>query len=51
MRRVASSRERYQIDLSSLQEMASRISNRKLIRLTESDLHSIIENAVRKIGT
>ena len=42
-------RERYQIDLSSLQEMASRMSNRKLIRLTESDLHSIIENAVRKI--
>lgn len=41
--------ERYQIDLSSLQEMASRMSNRKLIRLTESDLHSIIENAVRKI--
>lgn len=42
-------RERYQIDLSSLQEMASRMSNRKLIRLTESDLHSIIESAVRKI--
>ena len=48
MRRVASSRERYQIDLANLQEMANNYMNKKVIRLTESDLHRIIENSVKK---
>lgn len=48
----AIARERYKIDLANLQEMANRhINNKKLIRLTESDLHAIVKNAVRKIMT
>ena len=41
-------RERYQIDLADLQEMTNNYMNKKVIRLTESDLHRIIENSVKK---
>lgn len=44
----AIARERYQIDLANLQEMANNYMNKKVIRLTESDLHRIIENSVKK---
>ena len=44
----AIARERYQIDLADLQEMTNNYMNKKVIRLTESDLHRIIENSVKK---
>lgn len=44
----AIARERYQIDLANLQEMANNYMSKKVIRLTESDLHRIIENSVKK---
>lgn len=44
----AIARERYQIDLADLQEMANNYMSKKVIRLTESDLHRIIENSVKK---
>ena len=44
----AIARERYQIDLANLQEITNNHMSKKVIRLTESDLHRIIENSVRK---
>ena len=44
----AIARERYQIDLANLQEIANNYMSKKVIRLTESDLHRIIENSVKK---
>ena len=44
----AIARERYQIDLANLQEMKNRTMGKSVIRLTENDLHSMIEFAVRK---
>ena len=44
----AIARERYKIDLTNLQEMKNRYMNKKVIKLTESDLHRIIENSVKK---
>lgn len=41
-------RERYQIDLANLQEITNNYMSKKIIRLTESDLHRIIENSVKK---
>lgn len=47
----AIARERYKIDLANLHEMNNHMNNKVLIRLTESDLHRMIENSVRKIVT
>jgi hypothetical protein len=44
----AIARERYQIDLANLQEITNNYMSKKVIRLTESDLHRIIENSVKK---
>ena len=43
----AIARERYQIDLNDLHEMARKTMNKSVIRLTESDLHNLIENTVK----
>ena len=44
----AIARERYQIDLANLQEITNNRMSKKVIRLTESDLHRMIENSVKK---
>lgn len=44
----AIARKRYQIDLANLQEMTNRPMVKSIIRLTENDLHNLIENAVKK---
>lgn len=44
----AIARERYQIDLANLQEITNNYMSKKVIRLTESDLHRIIENSVKR---
>ena len=43
----AIARERYQIDLNDLHEMARKTMDKSVIRLTESDLHNLIENTVK----
>lgn len=42
----AIARERYQIDLANLHEMAMKKANGNVIRLTESDFYKMINNAV-----
>ena len=40
-------RERYQIDLANLQEMTKKTVNKNIVKLTESDLHNLVNEAVR----
>lgn len=42
-------KERYRKDLANIQETLNRINNKKMIRLTESDLKNIIKESVNKI--
>ena len=42
-------KERYRKDLANIQEALNRLNNKKMIRLTESDLKNIIKESVNKI--
>ena len=39
----AIARERYQIDLNNLQEMTKKTMGKNILRLTETDLHRMVE--------
>ena len=45
----AIARERYQIDLNSLQEMTNKMKNKAIFRLTESELKSLIRESVQNV--
>ena len=45
----AIARERYQIDLNNLQEMANKTMNKNILRLTENDLKKLVMESAKKI--